>query len=217
MTAKELLIRELEEALEEWDEECEETRNKGAVTINELKRLINLTEAGELKTVIHALTHELNPVWTQFNEYDREVMYTRAQMIKFAVEAMERGAVLKLVAVAHGSDGTDGDSMFDAGEEWVVEYIEGDTLQHLRPRFRTSLLMARPDFPADELLEEIEAITGFWVLTTEEYEQTKLPWIAYSEAGGGGDSEDYVITCVTKAMAREFHLARGGKNAETSE
>ena len=219
MTAKELLIRELEEALEQWDEECEETRNKGAATINELKRLINLTEAGELKTVIHALTHENNPVWYQFNEREQRAdMYTHAQTIEFAVEAMEQEGTPKLVAVAHGSDETEGDSGFGVWEEWMVEYTEGETLTGLRPKFRNSLIAARPDDAVDEIEEEIADITGFWVLTTEQYQQIHEISDAYFRGcTGGSDSNDYSVNFTCKEMAKQFHLARGEKDVETAE
>ena len=98
MTAKELLIRELEEALEDYEDESEESRKESALQINELRRLINLAEAGELKAVTDALVNddwEKNPLWAQFNDREgREEMYTHAQMIEFAVQVIGEPHVL---------------------------------------------------------------------------------------------------------------------------
>ena len=86
MTARELVLQELREDCENWEEEEEDE-----TTLAQLQRLIkHLEEGGDIKFVLDYLkSDETSGLFYAFNDdEERDNMFTLVDMMKYACQAM---------------------------------------------------------------------------------------------------------------------------------
>jgi len=129
-------------------------------------------------------------------------------------------ALIKLFAIAYGSDGIAGDSPYRAGYGFVVEYVKGLSLEDYRMHFRIALEDVDMERPPDEIEEDVAGIIGIWVVTREQLALIEKIYglgvlVSGKHYGGpAADSDDYTVNCCCKAMAKQFDEERNKKLVE---
>ena len=93
MTARDLLLKELKDALVTAEEDLESDDGDVAADVTRLKGWIeHLEKGGDIEEVLKGLDDEKNngpAIWYEFNDNEREGMFTKVEMVAYACHAID--------------------------------------------------------------------------------------------------------------------------------